>query len=460
MGSVADVRIPESLPQACLLPYRARQSTPRRADHTGAPPDLCPWWRRNHQLYIISAGEGGGELARVDACPGRLPWQGTRVVHHSQRMAGHSPDGTRAASNVVSAYTSLLMKGIVLAGGKGSRLRPFTYSGAKQLVPVANTPVLHFPVHQLVAAGVTEIALVVGDTAGQIRAAMGDGLDFGAKFTYVRQAAPLGIAHAVLACREFVGGDPFVLYLGDNVLNGGITEFVNVFASGGAAGSVILKAVGDPRAFGVAELCGERLVRVVEKPADPPSNLAVIGIYAFAPGVFDVIARQVPSARGELEIADTINGLLERGLVVTASVTPEYWIDTGKMEDILDANRVLLAGLSTSVHPSATVSDSVIEGVVAIGAKATLERCRIIGPVVIGAGVTLGDCEVGPDVAIADGASLQSVGIRDSIVMQDAALTACPGIESSMIGRFTTVSGAPAGSRLTLGDHSRFEVRQ
>ncbi|WP_322796838.1 sugar phosphate nucleotidyltransferase, partial [Tepidiforma sp.] len=162
------------------------------------------------------------------------------------------------------------MKGIVLAGGKGSRLRPFTYSGAKQLVPVANTPVLHFPVRQLVEAGVEEIALVVGETEGQVRAAMGDGSQFGARFTYVRQEAPLGIAHGALVCREFVGDTPFVLYLGDNVLLGGITGFVERFRRSGADGAVVLREVADPRAFGVAVLEGERLVRVVEKPAEPP----------------------------------------------------------------------------------------------------------------------------------------------------------------------------------------------
>lgn len=350
------------------------------------------------------------------------------------------------------------MKGIVLAGGKGSRLRPFTYSGAKQLVPVANTPVLHFPVRHLVAAGVTEIALVVGDTADQIRATMGDGSAFGAKFTYVQQPAPLGIAHAVVICREFVGAEPFVLYLGDNVLNGGISQFVRTFESSGAEGAVILKAVADPRAFGVAELRGERLARVIEKPADPPSNLAVIGVYAFTPAVFDVIEQQRPSARGELEIADAINGLLDRGFTVTATVTPEYWIDTGKMEDILDANRVLLASLTPGIDPAAVIESSVLEGAVAIGPNSRVERCRLSGPVVIGAGARLSDCEIGPDVAIADGAVLDSVTIRDSIVMLEAALAACPGINSSMIGRFATVTGAPAGSRLTLGDHSRFEA--
>lgn len=350
------------------------------------------------------------------------------------------------------------MKGIVLAGGVGSRLRPFTYSGAKQLVPVANTPVLHFPIRQLVEAGITDIALVVGETEPQIRAAMGDGASFGARFTYVRQPAPLGIAHAAGMCREFADGDGFVLYLGDNVLIGGITSFVDAFRQSGAAGSVVLKQVDDPRAFGVALLDGERLVRVLEKPADPPSNLAVIGVYAFRPPVFDVIARQQPSGRGELEIADTINGLLGQDLRVDTSVTAEAWIDTGKMEDILAANRTVLDTFAPAIDPSARVSGSTLEGMVRIGQGALLDGCSIHGPAVIGAHARLSGCTIGPYVAIGDGCELARSALTNTIVMEQSVVRDCPGVQDSMIGRFAVVTGAPAGARLTLGDHSRFEA--
>ncbi len=278
------------------------------------------------------------------------------------------------------------MKGIVLAGGKGSRLRPFTYSGAKQLVPIANTPVLHFPVRQLVEAGIHEIALVVGDTEPQIRAAMGDGSNFGATFTYVRQEAPLGIAHGLGMCEAFADGEPVVLYLGDNVLLGGIADFVARFREAGAGGAVVLKEVDDPRAFGVAVLDGERLVRVVEKPVEPPSRLAVIGVYAFGPGIFKIIAKLKPSARGELEIADAINGVLESGASVEATVTDSYWIDTGKMEDMLAANRAILETLESSVNPTATVSGGTCCGTVVVESGARVENCKIVGPVAIGPG--------------------------------------------------------------------------
>jgi glucose-1-phosphate thymidylyltransferase len=350
------------------------------------------------------------------------------------------------------------MKGVVLAGGKGSRLRPFTYSGAKQLVPIANTPVLHFPIHQLVEAGITEIALVVGDTEPQIRAAMGDGAAFGAHFTYVPQSAPLGIAHAVAICEPFIAGQPFVLYLGDNVLQGGIRAFVHDFLASTSDGAVVLKRVPDPCAFGVAEMDGERMVRMHEKPAVPPSDLAVIGVYAFTPAVFEVIAKQTPSARGELEIADAINGLIAGGRTVTASVTESYWIDTGKMEDMLAANRVVLAETTHVIRPTARVRESSCSNDVRLGAESDLQRCEIVGPVVIGARARIRDCQIGPNVAIGDDCVLEGVSIRDSIVMEQSTLTHCAGIDASMIGRFTCVTGAPAGACLTLGDHSRFEV--
>lgn len=329
------------------------------------------------------------------------------------------------------------MKGVVLTGGKGSRLRPFTYSGAKQLVPVANVPVLHFPVRQLVACGITEIALVVGDTEGQIREAMGDGGAFGARFTYLRQEAPLGIAHALALAREFAGGEPIILYLGDNVLLHGIETFARGFAESDAAGSVILKRVDDPRAFGVAEMAGGELRRIVEKPLEPPSNFAVIGVYAFQREVFDVIDTLSPSARGELEIADAINGLLTAGRRVEATVTDDYWIDTGKMEDMLAANRAVLETVaSETVLPAS---------------------CEVLQPCAIAPDAVIRDSRIGPYVSIGTGCTIIGSVIENSIVMQDTVIEDSPGIRDSMIGRFAVVRQAPAGARLTLGDHSRFE---
>ncbi len=349
------------------------------------------------------------------------------------------------------------MRGIILAGGKGSRLRPFTYSGAKQLVPIANIPVLHFPVRHLVAAGITEIAMVVGDTRSQVRDAMGDGSAFGARFTYIDQEAPLGIAHAIALCQAFVRDEPFVVYLGDNVLHHGIESFVAACSKGAVAAGVVLKQVDDPTAFGVACMDGERLVKVVEKPADPPGNLAVTGVYAFTAAVFPVIAAQVPSARGELEIADSINGLIARGHHVIATVTTDDWFDTGKMDDILAANRIVLAGLEPEVSREAVLNGCTVTGVLSAGPGAVLDDCQVRGPVTVGAGVRLANCAIGPDVAIGDGCALDHVAISNAIVMERAQLSHCARIVDSMIGRDAVVCGAPAGVRLTLGDHSRFE---
>lgn len=350
------------------------------------------------------------------------------------------------------------MKGVVLTGGKGSRLRPFTYSGAKQLVPIANVPVLHFPVRQLVACGITEIALVVGDTEAQIRSAMGDGSEFGARFTYLRQDAPLGIAHGLGLARDFAGDEPVILYLGDNVLLNGIEAFADAFSQRSDGASVILKSVPDPRAFGVALMDRGRIMRVLEKPQEPPSDLAVIGVYAFRPQVFDVIEKLRPSARGELEIADAINGIIDAGHAVSATVTDDYWIDTGKMEDMLAANRAVLRTLKGSQSPGAIVSESSVEGVVLLADDVVVERSRIIGPTVIGPGARISDASIGPDVAVGPDCIVARASIANTIIMESSTVMDCPGIEGSMIGRFVEVHRAPRTARLVLGDHSRFEA--
>jgi glucose-1-phosphate thymidylyltransferase len=237
---------------------------------------------------------------------------------------------------------------------------------------------------------------------------------------------------------------------------GGIHDLIESFTAAGAVGGIVAKSVPDPRAFGVAEFRDGRLIRVVEKPDMPPTDLAVIGVYAFTPAVFDVIIRQAPSGRGELEIADTINGLLAAGHLVHSSITSEYWIDTGKMEDILDANRAVLDSLPE--RQPANDGCFTYEGTVHVAESATLENCRLIGPVVIGEGAMLSNTLLGPHVSVGDGCILDRVNIRNAIVMDHTQLTDCPGIADSMIGRFVRVSGAPAGSRLTLGDHSCLEA--
>jgi len=353
------------------------------------------------------------------------------------------------------------LKGLILSGGKGSRLRPFTYTSAKQLVPIANKPVLFYAIEQLVECGIRDIAIVVGDTADQIRAAVGDGAAFGASVEYIEQDAPLGIAHAVKIARDYMGETPFVLYLGDNFLIGGVKSFVDRFRENGANCQILLHPVKNPEAFGIAEFVDGRLTRIVEKPSSPPSNLAVIGIYMFDRHVFEAVDRIKPSARGELEITDTIQYLIDKGLNVQAEVLDRYWIDTGKMDDILEANRVVLQSLPPSNRGEVDERSRVYEPVILEeGARVTNSVLR--GPLIIGADTEVVDSFIGPFTAINHHCRLKGVRVGGSIILENTIIedTHWP-IEHSLIGRYVTLRGGQAvgGSySLTLGDHSQIEM--
>ena len=350
------------------------------------------------------------------------------------------------------------LKGLVLAGGKGSRLRPFTYTGAKQLVPVANKPVLFYGLEQLVAAGVTDIGLIVGDTAEQVREAVGDGSRFGARVRYLPQTQPLGLAHAVAVARDWLGDDPFVMVLGDNFLRGGLTALVERFRSLRPAAQVHLMRVPNPESFGVAVLDGEgRLARVIEKPASFVSDLAVIGVYCFTAPVHDVIAQQQPSARGELEITDAIQGLVDRGLRVDALPLEDHWVDTGKMVDILEANRLVLELLRRRIDGEVS-GTSTITGQVVIEAGARVVDSVIDGPVTIAAGAVVERGYIGPFTSIASDCLIRDAEISGSVVLERTTITGVPGrIEGSLIGRDVRLNGVemrPRSYRLVLGDHS------
>ncbi|HUF54171.1 MAG TPA: glucose-1-phosphate thymidylyltransferase [Dehalococcoidia bacterium] len=354
------------------------------------------------------------------------------------------------------------MKGLVLSGGVGSRLRPFTYTNAKQLVPIANKPVIFYTIEQLVECGITEVGVVVGDTAAQVQESIGDGSQFGAEVTYIQQDAPKGIAHAVATARDFLGDAPFVLYLGDNFVLGGIKPYVEQYRSGKKGSQILLHPVPNPQDFGIAELTANGDVsRIVEKPKEPATNLAVIGVYIFAPAVHDVIATLKPSWRNELEITDAIQGLIDRGAGVHAEVMDRYWIDTGKMDDILNANRMVLTTLEGRCDGSIDEATTV-EGVVAIEAGARVENCTLRGPLIIGQDTDLVDSEIGPNVAIDRACRVKGCRIEDSIVMENSRIEDIEWpIKNSMIGRNVEMAGghgADGGYKLTLGDHSRIEM--
>jgi len=355
--------------------------------------------------------------------------------------------------------TTRTMKGLVLAGGKGSRLRPLTATGAKQLVPVANKPVLYYAIEQLVEAGVTEIGIITGDTGPQVREAIGDGATFGADITYIPQAAPLGLAHCIITAQEWLGTDPFCLFLGDNFLKGGIVSYAEHFAHDDCAGHILLKRVDDPSALGVAVLDATgRVERLVEKPKDAISDLAVIGVYFFGPDIHEVTPRLTPSARGELEITDAIQGLIDAGLTVRATVIEDDWIDTGKKDDMLEANRLVLGTLRRRIEGEID-SESTLVGDVVIESGASVVGSTVRGPAIIGSGARLVDAYVGPFTAVGPRCELTRCEIEHSIVLEGSIIhDVSTRIADSLIGRDVVVERSPLkprSLRLLLGDHSR-----
>ena len=355
------------------------------------------------------------------------------------------------------------MKALVLAGGAGTRLRPITHTSAKQLVPVANKPILFYGLEQIREAGITEVVLVVGDTFPEIEAAVGDGTALGLDVTYVHQAQPLGLAHAVLTAADALGDDDFVMFLGDNLIEGGITDLVECFRRDRPAAQLLLKRVEDPTRFGVAVLDGDGSVqRLVEKPTDPPSDLALVGVYLFTPAIFEAARRIEPSRRGELEITDAIQQLLDHGASVTASIVAGWWLDTGKKDELLEANRTVLAGFERRIDGELD-ADSQVVGNVVLEAGARLIRSTVRGPAVIGAGTVLEEVFVGPFTSIAEDCRLTRCELEYSVVLDRCVIRDLPRLEGSLLGRDVRVTRAerrPAAHRLLLGDHAQVEIAE
>ena len=313
------------------------------------------------------------------------------------------------------------LKGLILSGGEGTRLRPITHTSAKQLVPVANKPVLFYGIEALVEAGITEIGIIVApETGGEIRKAAGDGSRFGASLTYIEQDRPAGLAHAVLTAEGFLGGTPFVMYLGDNLLRDGIVELVESFRGSEPDSLILLTQVANPELYGVAELDGDRVVHLVEKPENPPSDLALVGVYMFNSEIFAAARAIVPSERGELEITDAIDHLIDNGKRVESQIVRGWWKDTGRVEDMLEANRLVLEDLERRVDGELVKSR--VEGPVVIEEGARLERTVVRGPAIIGAGTTIVDGYVGPYTAIDRGVRITDSEIEHSIVLAGATI--------------------------------------
>ena len=353
------------------------------------------------------------------------------------------------------------MKGLILSGGKGTRLRPLTHTSAKQLVPVANKPVLFYGIEAMAAAGITEVGIIVApETGDEIRAAAGDGSRFGVSITYVDQAEPLGLAHAMLTAEHFLGDEPFVMYLGDNLLRHGIVELVETFRSEAPDALILLTPVPDPEHYGVAELEDGRVSRLVEKPAAPKTDLALVGVYMFTPAILAAARSIEPSARGELEITDAIQALVDGGSRVDPHIVHGWWKDTGQVQDMLEANRLILDELEERLDGE--LVESRVEGRVVVEKGALLERATVRGPAVIGAGARIVDAYIGPYTAIGAGVTIERAELEHSIVLEGSEVRDLDHrIEASLIGRNSRIGRGPAlprAHRFVVGDNSEIAI--
>ncbi len=355
------------------------------------------------------------------------------------------------------------LKGLILSGGAGTRLRPITHTSAKQLVPVANKPVLFYGIEALVEAGVKEIGIIIApETGEEIREAAGDGSRFGAaKITYIVQDKPAGLAHAVLTAEEFIGGSPFVMYLGDNLLADGLRGLVATFRESEPDALILLTPVSDPSSYGVAELDGDKVVRLVEKPKDPPSNLALVGVYLFGPPIFEAARSLEPSWRGEYEITEAIQKLIEDGLEVQSEVVSGWWKDTGQLADMLEANRLVLEEIEPRIEGEVDES-SRVEGRVVIEAGAKVSGSVVRGPAVIGAGARIEDAYVGPYTSIGDEVAIRRSEIEHSIVLAGSLVQDLETrMEASLLGRevkLTRSEGRPRTLQMLVGDKSEIKI--
>ncbi len=359
------------------------------------------------------------------------------------------------------------MKGLILAGGAGTRLRPITHTSAKQLVPVANKPILYYGLEDMAASGIRDIGIIVGDTADEIIAAVGNGSRWGVNVTYISQEQPLGLAHCVLIARDFLGDDDFVMYLGDNLLQQSLTQFVEEFESArrsapdhAPVAQILLAHVDDPRQFGVAEVADDQVVRLVEKPAEPPSDLALVGVYLFDSHIHDAVRAIRPSARGELEITDAIEWLLQQGLPVRHEVLEGWWLDTGKKDPLLESNRRILETITGRVDGKVDEL-STLEGRIVIEAGAVIVNSRIRGPAIIGERTCVTNSYVGPFTSIAGECDIVDAEIDHSVVLEQSRIVGIAGIADSLIGKSVEVTRSarrPRALRLMLGDHSKVDL--
>lgn len=355
------------------------------------------------------------------------------------------------------------MKAVVLAGGKGTRLKPITNTVAKQLLPVANKPILYYVLEQVRETGISEIGIIISpETGANIREAAGDGSRWGARITYIMQAEPLGLAHAVRTAGDFLGDSPFLMFLGDNLIQGGVRDFVREFEANGPDALILLKEVPDPRLFGVAELDAHgEVLHLVEKPAEPRTNLALVGIYLFTPGIHQAIGRISPSARGELEITDAIQRVLDNGLRVRSHILQGWWLDTGKKDDLLEANRVVLDTMLQRDIKGEMDPGSQVMGRVEIGRGTRVAGSTIRGPVSIGEGCLITNSHIGPFTSIGSGTVIEGSSVEHSVVLEGGRIQGIERLEDSLIGRGVELRRADSRFKtvkIFVGCDSRLEL--
>jgi glucose-1-phosphate thymidylyltransferase len=353
------------------------------------------------------------------------------------------------------------LKGLILSGGKGTRLRPITHTSAKQLVPVANKPVLFYGIEAMAAAGIRDVGIIIApETGAEIRAAAGDGSRFGISIEYIEQDAPLGLAHAVLTAEPFLSDSPFVMYLGDNLLRDGIVDLVDTFRTDEPDALILLTPVPDPENYGVAELADGRVARLVEKPKEPLTNLALVGVYMFTPAIMDAARAIEPSWRGELEITDAIQTLVDRGLRVDPHIVHGWWKDTGQVHDMLEANRLILDDLAERVDGE--LVGSRVEGRVVIEAGARLEGTTVRGPAIVGSGSRITDAYIGPYTAIGEDVTIAKAELEHSIVLSGSSIADLEyRIEASLIGKNVRIGRGPAlpkAYRFVVGDNADVQI--
>jgi len=355
------------------------------------------------------------------------------------------------------------LKSIILCAGKGTRLRPLTHTSAKHLIPIANKPALFYGIEAIRDCGIKDIGIIIGETGEDIKNGLKDGSKWGVNISYIEQKEALGLAHAVSVARDFLGEDKFLMYLGDNLLKNGIESYANKFIQGNYNAFVLLTEVDDPRQFGVAELERGRVVRVVEKPKEPVSNLALIGVYFFDKNIHQAIKSIKPSARGELEITDAIQWMIDKGYKVGAEVIGGWWKDTGKPDDILEANRLILEDIERDVKEGCACEDSEILGRVKIGEGVNIVNSKIVGPVIIGNKVKINDSYIGPFTTLSDGVEVKKSEIEYSVILENTKINNIKGrFHGCLIGKGVEIFRSrvlPRSYKFILGDHSKVGLR-